>query len=283
MDWPMNSTRRDFLRFAASSPVFSMVGGAAKAETFPSRPITMIVPFLAGNGNDILGRAIAERMRSPLGQPVIVENVSGANGSIGVGRIAHAAPDGYTVGLGAWGTHVLNAALYTLTYDTLRDFEPVSLIGDTPMLIVSKKAMPADDLAGLIAWLRSNPDRAIAGNGGQGSAGQLTATLFQQMTGTRLHQVPYRGGPQALNDLIAGRIDLINKTGPARMFTIVILVHAVSSGWEDTVEVNPKYPSLEMCEAARPDVAEGYRQFLERRLLQRFEIESKCVRQGNDA
>jgi tripartite-type tricarboxylate transporter receptor subunit TctC len=165
MDWRMNSTRRDFLKAVASGAAFPLLAGEARAETFPSRPITMIVPFVAGNGNDILGRVIAERMRSPLGQPVIVENVSGASGSIGVGRIAHAAADGYTIGLGAWGTHVLNAALYTLTYDTLRDFQPLSLIGDTPMLIVSKKTMPADDLAGLIAWLRSNPDRAIAERG----------------------------------------------------------------------------------------------------------------------
>jgi tripartite-type tricarboxylate transporter receptor subunit TctC len=201
--------RRKFLKLATLATVAPAFASIAGAQAFPSRPITMIVPFVAGNGNDIAGRLIAEQIRASLGQPVIVENVSGASGSIGVGRVARSPPDGYTIGLGAWGTHVLNAALYALTYDTVKDFEPISLIGDTPMLIVAKKSMPANDLEGLIAWLKANPDHAIEGNAGQGSAGQLTAVLFQQMTNTRLSQVPYRGGPQALQDLMGGRIDLM--------------------------------------------------------------------------
>jgi tripartite-type tricarboxylate transporter receptor subunit TctC len=185
-------------------------GTGATAQSFPSRPITMIVPFAAGGPNDTVGRILAERMRAPLGQPIIVENVVGANGTIGVGRAARAAPDGYTLSMGGFNSHVVNGAVYALSYDTLRDFEPVTLISSSGGgLIVARKTLPADDLRGLVAWLKANPDMATAGNPGNGSSVQLSAILFQNMTGTRFQHVPYRGGAPAMQDLVAGQIDMI--------------------------------------------------------------------------
>jgi tripartite-type tricarboxylate transporter receptor subunit TctC len=182
----------------------------ATAQSYPVRPITMIVPFAAGGPNDTIGRILAERMRAPLGQPVIVENVVGANGTIGVGRAARAAPDGYTLSIGGFNSHVVNGAVYALGYDTLKDFEPVTLISASGGgLIVARKTLPADDLKGLIAWLKANPDTASAGNPGNGSSVQLSAILFQHMTGTRFQHVPYRGGAPAMQDLVAGQIDMI--------------------------------------------------------------------------
>jgi tripartite-type tricarboxylate transporter receptor subunit TctC len=182
----------------------------ATAQTYPARPITMIVPFAAGGPNDTIGRILAERMRAPLGQPVVVENVVGANGTIGVGRAARAAPDGYTPGIGGFNSHVVNGAVYALKYDALKDFDPVSLISSSGGgLIVARKTLPADDLKGLIAWLKVNPDTATAGNPGAGSSVQLSAILFQNMTGTRFQHVPYRGGGPAMLDLVAGQIDMI--------------------------------------------------------------------------
>jgi tripartite-type tricarboxylate transporter receptor subunit TctC len=147
-------------------------------------------------------------MRVSLGQPIIIENVTGAGGSIGTGRVARAAGDGYTLVLGFWGTHVANGALYTLPYDLLSDFEPISLLVSNPSLILAKKAMPANDLKGLIDWLKANPDKASAGNGGVGTPPHLVAAFFQKVTGTRFQLVPYRGAGPALQDLMAGQTDL---------------------------------------------------------------------------
>jgi tripartite-type tricarboxylate transporter receptor subunit TctC len=152
---------------------------------------------------------MAERMQGPLGQPVIVENVTGAAGNIGVGRVARAAPDGYTLVAGIWSTHVVNAAIYTLPYDVLNDFEPILLTSRNAQIIVARKTMPADDLKGLIAWLKANPDMAAVGTSGVGSPQHVFAVLFQNTTGTHFRFVPYRGGVVAMQDLIAGRIDLI--------------------------------------------------------------------------
>jgi tripartite-type tricarboxylate transporter receptor subunit TctC len=182
---------------------------SAPAQTYPSKPITIIVPFAAGGGSDVIGRIVAERMRVSLGQPVIIENVVGAAGNIGVGRVARAVPDGYTLILGIWNTHVANGALYSLQYDLMKDFEPISLITDTPLLIVAKKAMPANDLKSLIAWLKTNPDKASAGTAGAGSAEHVTAVLFQNITGTRFQFVAYRGGGPAMQDLVGGQIDMM--------------------------------------------------------------------------
>jgi tripartite-type tricarboxylate transporter receptor subunit TctC len=182
---------------------------SALAQAYPSRPVTIIVPFAAGGPTDTLARILHERMRDSLGQSVIVENVAGAAGSIGVGRVARAAPDGYTIGIGQWDTHVLNGAIHPLTYDLLRDFEPISLLPSNPQLIVAKKSMPADDLNGLIGWLRANPDKASQGTAGAGSAAHVSGAYFQKVTGTRFQFVPYRGAAPAMQNLIAGQIELM--------------------------------------------------------------------------
>ena len=181
--------------------------GTAAAQVYPSRPITMVVPFAAGGAGDMVARTMAERMRISLGQPVIIENVTGASGSIGTGRVARAAPDGYTLGYGGMPTHVINGAALALRYDVVRDFQPISLMSNAPLLIVAKKAMPARDLRELVAWLRANPDKASMGTGGLAATSHLAGVLFQQETGTRFGLVPYRG--TAMPDLIAGQIDMM--------------------------------------------------------------------------
>jgi tripartite-type tricarboxylate transporter receptor subunit TctC len=183
--------------------------GGVAAQTYPTRPITMVVPFAAGGPLDTVARFVTERMGSSLGQSVIIENVAGANGSIGVGRVARSAPDGYTLIIGSWNTHVANGALYALQYDLLKDFEPISLISSYAPLIVAKMAMPANDLKGLIAWLKANPDKASAGTAGVGATAHVAGLLFQKETGTRFQFVPYRGNAPAMQDLVAGNIDMM--------------------------------------------------------------------------
>jgi tripartite-type tricarboxylate transporter receptor subunit TctC len=197
--------RRLFLAVALAA-VLQGIGGT-NAQVYPSRPITLIVPFPAGGSTDAVGRIVAERMRATLGQPIIIENVGGAGGSIGVGRVARAAPDGYTLDVGQWDTHVANGATLTLPYDLLKDFEPVALISTNPLLILSKKAMPADDLKGLVAWLKANPDKASQAIPTAGS--HVAGIMFQKESGTRFQFVPYRGGAPAMQDLVAGQIDLL--------------------------------------------------------------------------
>jgi len=166
----------------------------AWAQAYPSRPVTIIVPFPPGGPLDTVGRIVAERMKDSLGQPVIIENVGGANGSIGVGRVARAVPDGHTLSLGDWNTHVSHGALNVLRYDVLNDFEPVALLASFPVIMVAKKAMPANNLKEFIAWLKANPDKASQGSAGVGGSGHLTGIRFQDTTGTRIQHVPYRGG-----------------------------------------------------------------------------------------
>jgi tripartite-type tricarboxylate transporter receptor subunit TctC len=201
--------RRHFLHLAAGAAALPVAPRIARAQAYPTRPITMIVPFPPGGGADAIGRIVAERMRVTLGQPVIIENVGGANGSIGVGRAARSAGDGYTLVVGLWNTHVANGALYALSYDVMKDFEPISLFASNPHLIVAKKTMPADDLKGLIAWLKANPNKASQGTPGVGSPGHVSGVLFQNITGTRFQFVPYRGGGPAMHDLVAGQIDMM--------------------------------------------------------------------------
>jgi tripartite-type tricarboxylate transporter receptor subunit TctC len=182
--------------------------GVAAAQSFPSRPIAMIVPFGAGGPTDAVARIIGERMRQSLGQPVLVENVTGAAGSIGVGRVARAQPDGYTVGLGNWPTFVVNGALHTLPYDLQKDFEPVALLPSNPYVIVSRNSLPAKDLRELIAWLKGNPG-ASGGTAGPGSGQHVSAIYFQNATQTRFQFVPYRAGSSdIMRDLVAGHIDI---------------------------------------------------------------------------
>jgi tripartite-type tricarboxylate transporter receptor subunit TctC len=184
-------------------------GSIAMAQVYPSRPVTMVVPFPAGGSSDTIGRVLADGMRGPLGQSVIIENVGGASGNLGVGRVARAAADGYTLILGSWPTHVLNAAIFTLPYDPLNDFEPVALIAAQPLFIIAKKAMPAKDLSELLAWLKANPDKATQGTAGTGGASHLAGVFFQTATGTRFQFVPYRGSAPAMQDLLAGQIDMM--------------------------------------------------------------------------
>jgi tripartite-type tricarboxylate transporter receptor subunit TctC len=182
---------------------------AAQAQGYPSRPITMIVPFPAGGPTDTLGRIISEGMRPSLGQTIVIENVTGAGSTIGVGRAAQAAPDGYTLSLGNWTSHVGAGALYPIQYDLLSDFEPISLLTFAPMLIVAKNGMPAKDAKELIAWLKANPDKASAATVGAGSAAHVCGLYFQDKIGTRFQFVPYRGGAPAMQDLVGGQIDLM--------------------------------------------------------------------------
>ncbi len=177
-----------------------------QAQTYPSRSITLIVPFPPGGSTDTIARIMAERMRASLGQPVIIENVGGAGGSIAVGRLARAAPDGYTFDIGQWDTHV-GGIIYNLTYDLQTDFEPIGLVSVNPQLMVAKKALPADDLKGLVAWMKANPDKITFVN--QNAAAQVTGILFEQATGQKVQFIPYRGAGPAMTDLVSGQVDLL--------------------------------------------------------------------------
>ncbi len=183
--------------------------GLAAAQGYPARPITMIVPFPAGGATDTLARFLSEQMRGILGQPVIIENIAGAAGSIGVGRAVRSPADGYTLSIGTSTTHMLTGGLYALQFDLLKDMEPVIQIGSEPLLIVGKKSLPADDLKGLIAYLKANPDKASVGIAGVGATGHLTGISFQKETGTKFQFVPYRGNAPAMQDLLAEQIDFM--------------------------------------------------------------------------
>jgi tripartite-type tricarboxylate transporter receptor subunit TctC len=180
----------------------------ASAQTFPSRPITMIVPFAAGGPTDTIALTVAEGMQKALGKGVVIENVTGVAGSIGVDRVVQAAPDGYSIGIGHWSTHVLNGAIYSLRYDLLNDLEPIAMIASNPQFIISKSAVPANDLGELIAWLKANPDKALQGTAGTGSPSHVAGVYFQNSTGTRFQFVPYRGGALTMQALLGGQIDL---------------------------------------------------------------------------
>jgi tripartite-type tricarboxylate transporter receptor subunit TctC len=211
----MKLPRRRVLRLAARALALPAVSRLAWAQAYPTRTITKIIAFPAGGPSDVIGRIVAEGMRASLGQPIIIENVAGAAGSIGTGRVARAAGDGYTIGQGDWGTHVVNGALYALSYDVLKDFEPVALLTQNPSLIVARNSMPADDLKGLIAWLKSNPDKATAGTQGVGGTTHVFGVFFQAATGAHFQFVPYRGLGPAMLDLIAGQIDIVVGAGVA--------------------------------------------------------------------
>jgi tripartite-type tricarboxylate transporter receptor subunit TctC len=184
------------------------LASVASADDFPSRPITMIVPFAAGGPTDVIARLMAQQMGNTLGQNVVVEDITGAAGSIGVGRVAKAAPDGYTIGIGHWSTHVANGAIYALPYDLLKDLEPIALLPSNPMLIVTGTSMPANNLRELVAWLKDHPNATI-GTAGVGSGSHISGVYFQNFADTHLQYVPYRGTDPALIDLMAGRIDVM--------------------------------------------------------------------------
>ncbi|MBI5319750.1 tripartite tricarboxylate transporter substrate binding protein BugD [Bradyrhizobium sp.] len=181
----------------------------ASAQNFPTRPVTIVVPFAAGGPSDAMARILAERMKVTLGETVLVENVTGAGGSIGVGRAAKSAADGYTISFGHLGTHVANGAIYKLGYDLVADLDPVVLLPSNTMVLVSKNAVPAKTLKEFIDWLKARPSPAAAGTAGAGSGSHIAGLYFENLTGIKLQYVPYRGTGPAMNDLVAGQIDLI--------------------------------------------------------------------------
>ncbi|MEO8441096.1 MAG: tripartite tricarboxylate transporter substrate-binding protein [Betaproteobacteria bacterium] len=183
-------------------------GSTASAQSYPSRPITIVVPFSAGGPTDVLARLMVERMRKALGQSVIVDNTTGAGGSIAVAKVVRSAPDGYTVSLGHWGTHVVNGAYYSLPYNLLTDLEPVALIASNPQVITSKAAVPAKDMKELIAWINANQGKVLVGNGGVAASAHMGAIYFQSAIGAKFEHVAYRGGAPAMQALLAGEIDL---------------------------------------------------------------------------
>jgi tripartite-type tricarboxylate transporter receptor subunit TctC len=193
--------------------IFGIVGAllsgisAAGAQSFPSKPVTIVVPLAAGGAVDGMVRTLIEPMRASLGQPVLVENVGGAGGTIGIGRVARAAPDGYTITIGTWGTHIANNVIYSPPYSILNDFEPVALLPNVPYWLIGKKALPANNLKELVAWLKAN--KASAGTVGAGGGATVCSRYFQKASGTDYQLVPYRGGGPALQDLVSGQLDLM--------------------------------------------------------------------------
>jgi tripartite-type tricarboxylate transporter receptor subunit TctC len=232
--------------FAAILAAILGSAGEAAAQAYPVRPITMIVPLATGGSTDVIARIVAEGMRSTLGQPVIVENVTGAGGSIGVGRAARSAPDGYTINLGQWGTNMANGAIYPLQYDIIGDFEPVALIANQPFLIDSRKTLPAKDLRELIAWLKANPDKATEGNSGVGSPSHVAGVLLQKFIGIQWQMVPYRSAGLSMQDLMAGQIDILLDTPAVSMPQVsagTIKAYAVTA--KSRLAVAPDIPTVD--------------------------------------
>jgi tripartite-type tricarboxylate transporter receptor subunit TctC len=230
---------------AALVAMLAFAGGAL-ADKFPSHPITVIVPFSAGGPSDAMMRILGERMKQTLGEAVLIENVTGAGGTLGVGRTVRSPPDGYTIGFGHLGTNVVSGAIYNLGYDLVTDLEPVVLLPSNPMIIVSKNAVPAKSLTELLAWLRARPTPATAGTAGAGSGSHIAALYFENVSGVKLQYVPYRGTAPAMNDLIAGQIDLIvdqtsNSINQVRAGTI--RAYAITDG--KRVESAPDVPTTD--------------------------------------
>ena len=237
--------RKPIFVAAAFATLLAGVGGAG-AQTYPVRPITMIVPLATGGSTDVIARIVAEGMRASLGQPVIVENVTGAGGTIGVGRAARSVPDGYTIILGQWGTNMANGAIYPLQYDIIGDFEPVALIANQPFLIDSKKALPAKDLKELIAWLKASPDKVSEGNSGIGSPSHVAGILLQNTLGIRWQMVPYRSAGLSMQDLVAGQIDILLDTPAVSLPQVMagtIKAYAVTA--KSRVAVAPDIPTVD--------------------------------------
>jgi tripartite-type tricarboxylate transporter receptor subunit TctC len=220
--------------------------GHADAQAYPTRPITMIVPLATGGSTDVIARIVAEGMRATLGQPVVVENVTGAGGTIGVRRAARAAPDGYTINLGQWGTNMANAAIYPLQYDVIGDFDPVALIANQPFLIDSRKSLPTRDLKELIAWIKANPDKVSEGNSGIGTPSHVAGILLQNTLGIHWQMVPYRSAGLSMQDLIAGQIDILLDTPAVSLPQVsagTIKAYAVTA--KSRVAVAPDIPTVD--------------------------------------
>ena len=206
--------RGDLMRKFVMALALATIAANAQAQPFPSRQITLVVPFPPGGSTDVAARIMADRMRAALGQPVIIENVGGAGGSIAVGRVARAAPDGYTIDIGQWDTHV-GSIIYKLDYDLQKDFEPIGLLSVNPQLLVARKDLPADNLKDLVAWMKANPGKINFVN--QNAAANVSGVLFEKLTGQKLHYIPYRGAGPAMTDLVAGQVDLLVVQGAAAL------------------------------------------------------------------
>ena len=203
----MRVRRRQFLSLTAGAVALPALSRSVRADTYPLRRITMVVPFAPGALSDIIARVMGEGMSATLGQSIIIDNASGADGTIGSGRVAHAPPDGYTLVCANWNTSVTNAAIYKLDYDVVKDFEPVVLLPAAPMVLIAKKDNPASNLEQFIAWLKANPDKASFGTAGAGSPPDLLGRLLRTDTGTQFNLIAYRGAAPAMQDVIAGHID----------------------------------------------------------------------------
>jgi tripartite-type tricarboxylate transporter receptor subunit TctC len=235
-----------FSRTALTAALLIAPLTAATAQTYPDRSINVIVPFSAGGPTDALIRTIGERMRETLGQSVLVENVTGAAGTIGVGRVAKAAPDGYTLSFGHWSTHVVNGAAYPLNYDLLTDFEPVALLTSYPMLLVSKNDVPAKDLKEFLAWARASQDKASVGTIGVGSAAHVAGVYFEKIAGVKLNYIPYRGAAPALQDLLAGNIDfMFDHVANALPHVKDGKIRAYAVTAKDRIDIAPEIPSVD--------------------------------------
>jgi tripartite-type tricarboxylate transporter receptor subunit TctC len=242
----MKLPRRRFLHLATGVAALPVVPRLARAQAYPSRPITMIVGYGVGGPTDTIARIVAERMKSALGQPIVVENITGAAGSIGTGRLARAAPDGYTIGLGDWSTFCVNAAMYNLPYDVTTDFAPVSLLPSAPQIIVTKSVVPAKSLSELLAWLKASQDKVSYGTSGLGSPSHVSGILLQNITGAKFQLVPYRGAAQVMTDMISGQIDL-------SMFPVTVALQQLRAGnvrayavtAKDRIPVAPDIPTVD--------------------------------------
>src|SRR5262245_25090339 len=208
----MNLLRRRFLRLAAIALALPAIPHSAAAQSYPSRPVTLLVPYLAGGQADAIPRILAEHMKVTLGQPVVIENVSGGGGTIGVGRVVRAAPNGYTIGLGASQTHVNNGVLYALPYDLLTAFEPIALLASSPLIIIARNTLPAKDLNELVAWLKANHTKVSQGHIGAAGGTHLCGIELEARTGVRWQLVPYRGVSVAIQDMLSGQIDFMCAT-----------------------------------------------------------------------
>src|SRR4051812_16132810 len=218
----------------------------AVAQTYPARPITMVVPLAPGGSTDVIGRIMAEGMRAVLGQPVIVENTAGAGGTIGVGRVARATPDGYTFLIGQWGTNVASGAIYPLQFDLMKDLEPVALIATQPFLIVARKTIPANNLKELIEWLKANASKASEGNSGIGTPSHAAGILFQNTIGAKFTMVPYRSAGLSMQDLVAGNIDVMLDTPAVSMSQVRggnIKAYAVTA--KSRIALAPEVPTTD--------------------------------------
>ncbi len=242
----MRNLRLKTILFCLSvAGILGCISGAS-AQVYPSHPITAVVGYAAGGPTDTLARILVEPMKASLGQPIVIENVTGAAGSIGAGRVARAAPDGYTISIGDWSTHVVNGAIYPLSYDLLKDFQPVSLLPSSPSLILAKNALPPKNLTEFIGWLKANQDKALIGTAGVGSPSHVSSIRLQSVTGTNAQLVPYRGAAPAMQALVAGEVDVIfNQISNSLPFVRAGKIKAYAVTTKTRLAAAPEIPTVD--------------------------------------